>query len=302
MKKEYFRGIVGIGTFLLIGIIVGFTFSHFHKNNVNQSVYSYEEDENSYSLITDEYIIRIYTSAWNDVQELGYHDAWEFLTYCVECIKYVSDRTGKTEWMNELSNRTEDGKAIISICTVKGINSQVRFPEGNVFLNMQNIQHKQDIASTTAHELTHVVMGEIDEGTLSEGFATYMEYTEFGNGNFEIYGININVLLQNLYLEDEYKDLTKDILEVIGAAYDPSVKHQKYGWVFYMYASSYVYYLVNNYGMEAVVGIFDAAGSDAAYESFTGKDMLTLKAEWLEDLQQYDGEMSTDEIIAILSE
>ena len=302
MRKRYFKGIVCIGAFLLIGIIVGFLFTHFHKNDVTQSVYSYEEDENAYSLIADEYVIRIYKSAWNDVQKLGYYDACEFLSYCGECIKYVSDRTGKTEWMNELTNISEEGKAIVSICAVQGISSRTKFPEGNVFLNMRNKLNKKDLESVVAHELTHLVMGENSEGTLSEGFATYMEYVEFGDGNFEFHGININVLLQNFYFDDEYKDLTKDILEVIGAAYDPSIKHKEHGWTFYLYAGSYIYYLVNNYGMEAVVGIYDEGGSDASYESFTGKDMLTIKSEWLKDLQQYDGEMSSDEIIAILFE
>ena len=299
MKKRIFRGTVGIGVFLLIGIIIGFSIFGFSMSNINKQSYSYEEDENSYSLISDEYIICVYADAWIDIEKLGYNNALEFLEYCAKCIEHLVERTNKTDWSDELTNTSEDGKAIIKICTVDDITSRVLFPEGNIYLNKDNIQMGM---SDIEHELTHLVMGECEEGTLSEGFAAYMEHMEFGANNFSLYGLDIDVVIQNLYLAAQYEALTRDILSTVGAAYDSSIKHQQYGQIFYVYACSYVNYLVSTYGIEAVVEIFEVSGSESAYQTYIGKDMLSIKSEWLEYLKQYEGEMSAEEIIAYLSE
>lgn len=260
-----------------------------------------KSDEQYSYLETEYYILKISMEDWNalDTLRMKYSKAADYLVYCGECIERLENRTGKHKWVQEHWDVEAGEKVSIQICMVRNVNSQVDFEKRRIYLNMNSLQNG---ISDIEHELTHLVMGECEEGTLSEGFATYMEYEEFSVANDIIYEMNADQVIQNLYFHEQYVEMTKEILNAIGQAYDSTIKHQRNGATFYVYAYSYVRYLVNTYGLETVVELFDASGSSEAYIQIIEKDVWEVKADWIEYLKQYQDEMTMEEIIQVLGE
>lgn len=133
IKKAVIYSILASSMFITIILAV------YILMNRNQDIetHSFEHDADYYRLVTDDYMIRISRTAWSNLNKkvFAYKDIEEYLIHCQECIQYITQRTGKTAWMDELPNKSDDEKAIVTIIIMKDITSRTVFKEGNIILN-----------------------------------------------------------------------------------------------------------------------------------------------------------------------
>lgn len=292
----------------LVLVLLGISLKHVNsisskrdiENVLNNQMYSFDDDGYYQRLIAENYIIRISSADWASLNKtsLTYKTADDFLKYCAECITFITERTGKEDWVNKVKYTSEDGKAIVTINIKEYITSRTSAPEGIITLNKDVVEIG---FIPIEHELTHLVMGVCDEGTLSEGFACYMAQTEFGVFTFPEYELDPDTVTIAC-MDNQYKERYEVIIDAVGCAHDSNIKHREDGNSFYVFAYSYTKYLINTYGIDAVIELYDDSGSDEAYRRIIGKKVSVVKSEWLLFLEQQDSKMNSEEVFSYISQ
>lgn len=161
--------------------------------------------------------------------------------------------------------------------------------------------------SPIAHELTHALCNTdaTDSISLSEGLAGYMQ-DNIGNNPFPMsFGINIHNLIKT-YMEDGY--YTDDIIKNIGCSSKiyPYMGGSNIEFLnrslWYNASQSFVTYLIDTYGMEDFMNVYNADNVENAYEKIMGKDIISLRQEWLVFLDNYSCKMTKEEIEKYINE
>ena len=292
MKKKTLMRILSAVCFVT-GVVLA-TYLTINGSRQKQE-YTLSQENGYFCLEADKYIIKLLLDEWDkmDRHAMKYPEISDYLKFCYETIQFIEKKTGRYDWMDRLSNRAKDGKAILLIVFENGITSYTNPDEGSIYLDYYMMESGM---SWIEHELTHMIMGECSEGTLSEGMASYIGEGLLGAEQSITYGLDPDIFVQNEMLFEEHKERYAEVMEVVGNAKDPNIKRTEYGQTIYAAGHSYVKYLVNTYGMDKFNIIYDAGGSAEAYESITGNAMTEVKSDWLEYLKQFDGVMSADEI------
>ncbi|MBN2220709.1 MAG: hypothetical protein JW708_00795 [Vallitaleaceae bacterium] len=287
---------------IFIVVIGALSVTVFIANQVRpeESQYNFISEAGYYNLIAEDYLVRIEALQWDSLDKsvLRYKEVEEFLYASTQCIDHVAERTNRKNWTKELSRISEEGKAIVIVEIKEEVTSRALQKEGIVVLNKTEVE--QDFFPLE-HELTHIVMGICSEGTLSEGFACYMSQKELGvidTPGFELESHTV----AKVCLDEPYISQYKTFLEVIGYATDSTIMDNENKTGFYVFAYSYVDYLVASYGLDAVVELYNSHGNEEAYEKVLGRQSEEIKNEWLNYLNQKDIGMTSDEVIEYILE
>lgn len=298
MKKK-----IVVWTLVAVCLVTGTVLASCFVANSSSQKQDYTLSQNNvyFILEADKYIIKLNIDEWDnmDRRAMKYPEISDYLNHCYESIQFIEKETGRYDWMDRLPNRTNDGKAILMLVFGKDFTTYTKPNEGLIYMDCSKVESGM---SWIEHELTHMIMGECNEGTLAEGIASYIGEGLMGVEQSITYGLNPDIFVQDFMLEGEYKDLYAEIMEAVGDARDPNIKHTEYGQTIYAAGYSYVKYLISTYGMDKFNIIYDAGGNEDVYKHTTGKTLEEIKSDWLEYLKEFDGVMSADEIYSYIFE
>lgn len=180
------------------------------------------------------------------------------------------------------------------------------FGKNNVWgeLNLStNMKLFQD--SALAHELTHILTGSTLSISLEEGLCEYVRervgyssvmdfFASHGwvigeqerlKLDYQLY--QIRYLGSEEWTEEDFEQIWEHIGEV-GTAY-PYVVNTSRSSLWYVLSNSFTVYLIEEYGVDAVIDILQKGEDESAYQQYIGKDLKTLKTEW----RQYFDELET---------
>jgi len=206
----------------------------------------------------------------------------DFLAEAEKNIKDISDFIGKPDWYKDyLKMQADDGETYYI---------QFLFTDGNSnAFGVQTIGLNQSAFETgtvaVAHEITHVVFRNYNSSSLSEGFACYCQ-EKFGKSpDYPGMGVGAHVYANLIYTmnSDGFEQLLPDIgLGVI--------REDNYGTLqsaFYAYSYSFVTYLIDAYGIEKFVQLYQSTNLQDDYLNIYGKSIDDIKTAWRDTVVNY---------------
>jgi hypothetical protein len=133
------------------------------------------------------------------------------------------------------------------------------------------------------HELTHMIVGYGDSQSLSEGIAeVFQEHFRPGRPNAFV-PANCN---PDPLAKDAVAQYPTPFYEAIGAPEMNSWSGPQIRFDFYFASWSFVRYLISLKDLKTFLPVMDAGGNPASYQAAYGKDLATLRADWLASLKQ----------------
>ena len=153
-----------------------------------------------------------------------------------------------------------------------------------------------------AHEIIHMMI-DCFSVSLEEGLANYTS-TKVGSSRkaFEYNGMD-PVVNKKIYIENLISTwgLTEEevnyVIEVVGDGtihYDYFPNPELLALFNYQYSQAFVTYLVDTYGIEKVIDFIRNGTNNSAYETYLGKDLATLRQEWLTDFEGINTNIDMD--------
>lgn len=152
-----------------------------------------------------------------------------------------------------------------------------------------NMLQKKGHDGGLAHELTHAMAGGTFSMSLEDGLCDYVQ-TQIGSIAYSMsMGFDsdeVAVLFREEYLtteisEEEYQEVLDTIGKAGGYPF-PNEGWQSQFW--YLYSSSFINNLIQNYGLDKVMELMENGTGEDAYETYMGKSLEELKGDWLEKL------------------
>ena len=158
-----------------------------------------------------------------------------------------------------------------------------------------------------AHELTHLI-GFLNENSfslsLTEGLCDYVQ-AEVG---YNLYGeLDIQELtaymLRADFEKEEIKQTEEAIIEKIGIA-DSGYPYGQGGELSFWYtmSHSFVRYLIQEYGIDAVKELILEGEGEASYETYLGKNLVQLREEWMKELFTMELSITEEDILKLSEE
>jgi len=163
----------------------------------------------------------------------------------------------------------------------------------NVYLNKDFFEH--DLAPI-AHETTHIIVPFYSSLSLREGLASYCQ-DKFGkNPSVFNWGLDVHAYA-NFYLVYA-KDEFDKVFPVIGST-DKLQKVYAEGnlrELFYNLSHSFTKYLIDNFGIESFMKLYESDDLINDYSVVYGKSFESIKEEWYESLESYSEALTAEEI------
>lgn len=287
MKKYYVLGII------VLIVIVGFVV--LNNNNLltktNGSFTVYEED--GYYISKYGKISRVHWDNMNH-ENSGFEDVEDFLLDVDYYVDAISKYINRPNWKDVYKERHgEDFEFKINFkftsegpSHVKGsYNSYIYLiPEINL-----NPLFKNNLAPI-AHEITHLMTQHYSSLSLREGLASIVQDTIGKNPSVFNNGEPVIPLSKEFVTEDNIEDNEK-IIETIGTVGIPKnidiIKDIKTRKMFYILSYSFSKYLVDEYGIEKFMEVYESEDLYTKYEEVYGKNLEELKSHWINYVRNY---------------
>lgn len=169
-----------------------------------------------------------------------------------------------------------------------------------------------------AHELTHILTGSTVSLSLEEGLCEYVrervgysKYLDYFSSKGVVLGEQERIKLdyQSYYHRAlKYGKGTQEDFEQIWEHIGKVGKGYPYGantWrstLWYALSNSFTVYLIEEYGVDAVIDVLQKGEDESAYQQYLGKDLETLKAEWRQYFDELETSMTVEEYIEKVQE
>ena len=268
MKKKIIFGLVS-GLLVICGILIAVMFSGKNENITSITVNFNEKH-------------------WEkmDLTYAGFENKEAFEKQAEKYIRQILACAGKDESFHEMYG--EDGYEILFCIT--DMASYTDIAEPAIFLNEDLFQHG---VAPIAHELTHAILGIHKLDTLSEGIACYMN-DKYGTETSMTYGLDPHGLAGMYVDHKDYEPLfaIMGTTETVDASYVEVDIRAPY----YQMSDSFVTYLVEKYGMEKFMQLYNDEDAMNAYRDIYGKDVVALQEEWKDFLRGYADIYTEDEV------
>lgn len=149
------------------------------------------------------------------------------------------------------------------------------------------------------HELTHLICQDYQSITLREGLAGYLHDDVCTIPTVFNYGLDPHQIAEKTLLADAKG---RAMVAEIGS-FDRKGETGKTDQraTYYVFAYSFVKYLIDTYGMDAFIQLYTAA-DEAAYATVTGKSLTALQADWTQSLDAYANVLDEQTYQAYLGE
>ena len=172
---------------------------------------------------------------------------------------------------------------------------------GGILLS-SSIAKKASKDAAFAHELTHL-MGFMNENSFSlsmtEGLCDYVqaEVGDYPYGELDIQEF-IAYMLRADFENAEVRALEEAVIEKVGAP-DSGYPYGQGGELSFWYtmSQSFVRYLIEEYGIDAVKKLVLEGEDEGSYEEMLGKPLSQLKKEWMEQLFTMEISITEEDIL-----
>lgn len=144
------------------------------------------------------------------------------------------------------------------------------------------------------HELTHVICQDYWSLSLREGLACYLNDEAGFQPTIFNYGMDANSLCENIVFNSDY-DCDGIISELGTETIESQYANGKERGAYYICAYSFAKYIIETYGMETFMNIYQSDEGIDAYQIETGKTLAILKREWKDYLTIYDGDITLEQ-------
>ncbi len=284
---------------ILIIAILALAFSIFTTDNVltqklNLNAKAVDKElHNTYYRVTDGYYIsrhgKISIDNWNKIDDAdsGFRNAKDFLTDVDAYVGLISEFIKLPDWEDKhIEQYREDFKfePIIEFNTSDKINV-ASYTSYN--MNLRATLIKDDFEnnfSTLVRDITKIIARDSVADSLTEGLAFYVQ-DELGSNVTKLnYGIDIFAVSRE-YIKKDYED----VMSRIGVSYGNLTRNKKEA--FYILSNSFCRYLIQNFGMEKFMEVYNSELVEPAYIKVFGVSLDELKASWIDYINNYDSYM-----------
>ncbi len=129
------------------------------------------------------------------------------------------------------------------------------------------------------HETVHIIGWDWHALWLKEGLAAHLNDRLDGFPAFPNFGTPIDELTRDLLREGRHTAL--EALDLIGKNGVPGFHDRRVRRMFYIFAGSYVGYLLKNTGVSKIMRIYSASDTGGSILRVTGKSVGAWKKEWI---------------------
>ncbi len=147
---------------------------------------------------------------------------------------------------------------------------------------------------TLAHEMTHLICPTYSSLSLREGLACYVQDEIGENCSVFNYGVDVHACAQ-LYLGDGYAD----VIDLMGSGDLPKSSALATGEkraAFYLCSYSFSKYLIEQYGMQLFMKLYDSRNLQKECALIIGEDIRSIVDNWIQYLGDYPMKMTQEEI------
>jgi hypothetical protein len=229
----------------------------------------------------------------------------EFLVEIEYYIREIGLFTSRENWYTEYKGRVvvDDFICIVDFRLTDGVSNarQTVLTADNslmprIYLNQKHFEH--DIAPII-HEITHVMFKNTSSSSFYEGFANYCQVKfDKGQSVADFGGLNVHTHA-NMYLVNA-PDMFDILLPLIGE--ERKENDSDLHSVFIILSHSYIDFLINNYGIENFMKLYNSKNLYNDYLTICGKSLEELKEDWLEMIKNYSDTISVEEFQKIVTD
>ena len=219
---------------------------------------------------------------WNsaDMEHSGFSNKDDFLTETKYYIAAISDFTSRKDKTYKIEYKFTDGVSMA-------------YSSSNV------IELKKDLfehaLAPIAHETTHIVCPNKNSTSLSEGFAEYCQDIFGKNPSPQSYGLDADAWTN--YLLDSSPDSFEILFPDIGnSGIKDTFIYNELRQFFYLLSSSFVKYLINSYGIDNFMLLYESDNLKNDYDNIYEKPFDDLKAEWRQYIENYSEPISAQNL------
>lgn len=213
----------------------------------------------------------------------------ELLAYAEKAINSIAEATGEKEWMARYRQKK------VRIATTKGASHT----EGGYGSNktLSPVIHLKigllayNIAPVI-HELTHIVCQGYTSISLREGLACYLNDQLGGFPTVFNAGQNAHLICRDV-IDDEEFEVVSSWMGRSEVLKQYEIASGELRNTFYVCAQSFATYLIDTYGIERFMKVYNAP-DEKAYEMYFSKNLDTVRREWIDYLNAYEGQYTVD--------
>ena len=221
----------------------------------------------------------------------GFASKAEFLAEVETYIQEISAFVNRPDWYKDRTQMQapDDEKYYVVYALFDGTSNARSV--SIVLLN--RIQFEHGLAGI-AHETAHIICHDSDSTSIREGFACYCQ-DKFGKTpNPTCFGLDVNVLA-NMVLTthpDSFDALFPGVGLEGSFAYGSSQER------FYILSDSFTTYLIDNYGVDKYMKLYESTNSPDDYQSIYGKSYDNIKADWRKLIENCPNTITQEEFTA----
>jgi len=208
-------------------------------------------------------------------------------------VQAIADLTGKTNWQDCYE---KDKVQFEIVFTKEG--SHVEGGYYSYIKMIPRIYVNRTMAEYNfwplAHELTHLICPIYSSLSLREGLASYIQDEIGENCSIFNYGVDVHACAQ-FYLGNDFADVI-DTLGSIDLPKSATLATSKKRVAFYLCSYSFSKYIIQQYGIQLFMKLYESPNLSKESKLIIGKDMKSLKADWKLYLRDYPAKMTREEI------
>ena len=288
MKKYYILSII----FLLI--IVGCIVIYNNLSTEKSETFTVYEDNVEYFSKYG----RIAKVNWESVnlENSGFENVEDFLLDIDYYVDAISQYVGKPDWKETYrEKRGDDFKFKIGISFIDGgshvLGGYNHYKHLRLGFKLSRSFFECNRAPI-AHEITHLIVPYYSSLSLREGLASYIQDTIGKNPSLFNQGKPIIPLSKEFLLEENIEN-SMDVIMNIGTEGIPKginitasdIETRK---KFYFLSYSFSKYLIDEYGIEKFMEIYEAKDLNTKYEELYEKSLEELKNDWINYVRAYE--------------
>ena len=253
---------------------------------------------------------------WNyyDLSHTSFPTQEDFEELTRQYIMQIRERLGIADWLQPINPKADtlvfhlniigETSSTTILPSVLENEAEVRISLNRKYLTLAGFD------AALAHELTHMMCPSFSQ-SLEEGLCNYMDVEIGANNFYRQLGWNIQEIYKLIfeYEAQRYDISAEEITEIInlvgksGHGYPyvefvnaASLNNPKTS-LWFDYSSSFVRYLLENYGTECTANLIRCGEDESAYQKYFHKTLDELREEWISYMNALESEHSLEELM-----
>lgn len=227
----------------------------------------------------------------------GFENVEDFLLDVDYYVDAISEYIDRPNWKDVYKEKHgEDFEFKIKIGVAYGTPSHVKggyYHYKDLILGLKlYYEHLENNYAPITHEITHLITPYYSSLSLREGLASFMQDTIGKNPSVFNGGEPIIPLSKDFLLEDNIEK-NRDVIKNIGTKGIPNdititTSDLKTRKLFYILSYSFSKYLIDEYGIEKFMEVYEAEDLYTKYEEVYEKNLDELHSDWINYVRAYE--------------